>query len=335
MRELWRLLSRLSLIALLALVACGNVDAAPNGGRVAGHGWSSPAGWDSFYIAGNDGDLVFDGVSTVAGLSPSSGVYTLSRDLAPHDMEVQAGVRVKTSGWAIFGSGTLTVDGQIDDNGNDAVGGTAGASRTTHRYGSGAAGGAGGSSGGGTTGAPQGFFVAVSQVAGKSPGTPGGTGGLCQGGSGGGGSAGSSGGSGTISLATGGVSPVSLIVGKDDINNTRYGYGCGGGPGGIGSGVSTDRGAGGAGGGHCFVAFPFIVGSGVISADGGKGGDGINGSGGGGGGGGGLVTVRTESIASSVTVRAAGGEGGAGDAANGGADGGRGGDCVVSLRSRP
>src|SRR5262245_13994927 len=54
-----------------------------------------------FFGAGTDGGVVFDGSSTVLGIAPSSGIYTLTRSIFPSSMIVQAGVTVRAAGYRI------------------------------------------------------------------------------------------------------------------------------------------------------------------------------------------------------------------------------------------
>ena len=67
---------------------------------------------------GQDGPLHYDGVSTVLGVAPVSGTYTLTRDIWPSTMIVDLGVTV-TGPYRIIGSVSLELDGVIQRNGND------------------------------------------------------------------------------------------------------------------------------------------------------------------------------------------------------------------------
>lgn len=86
---------------------------------------------------GSDGALVFDGTSTVLGLVPVAGVYTLTRDIYATNLSVSAGATILTNNFAIFANGTLTNNGTISNAGAFAAG-TNGANATS------SAGGAGG-----------------------------------------------------------------------------------------------------------------------------------------------------------------------------------------------
>ena len=74
--------------------------------------------------AGTDGGVVFDGTSTVLGIVPSGGIYTLIRSIFPSSMIVQAGVTVRAAGYRIFVSGTLTNDGTVSHAGNNGANAT-------------------------------------------------------------------------------------------------------------------------------------------------------------------------------------------------------------------
>lgn len=87
---------------------------------------------------GSDGDITYDGSTTILGVVPSSSVYTLDRDIYAENMTVNSGVKIKTNGYRIFCSISLTNNGTIERNGND---GTIGVTA------SGVTGGAGGAGG--------------------------------------------------------------------------------------------------------------------------------------------------------------------------------------------
>lgn len=75
---------------------------------------------------GSDGSVTFDGTSTVLGLSPSSSTYTLTRNIYTSSMTVNSGVSIKTGNYAIFCTGTLTVNGTIRNNGTNGGAGNSG-----------------------------------------------------------------------------------------------------------------------------------------------------------------------------------------------------------------
>lgn len=321
-------------------ISTGVIPVVSDGSSITGNGTAasplaSPVGASSvpgiYFGTGPSGNVVFDGVSTVLGLVPAAGVYTMNSDIHPNNMTVDVGVRVKGNGYAIFGSGTLTNNGQIDDDGNDAVGGVAGAARTaTMRYRSGTTGGAAGTGGGATGNSPKGYFPAAAAAAGGAAGVAGTPGGTGQGGGGGGGAA--VGGSGGAIVNGVIINDATMLVrgagGSAGSNSTSMDWASGGGSGGANVGT---RGAGGAGGGAISVFFPTITGTGRISARGGLGGvaSAGGGCGGGGGGGGGMVIVGYLTRSGALTIDATGGTGGAGDGV--GAAGGNGGDGRVLL----
>jgi hypothetical protein len=285
-------------------------------------------GSDPIYSTGADGVLTFDGVTPVAGLVPAAGVYTMARDLLPSQLTVQAGVRLKLAGSAIFGSEWAQIDGVVDDDGLPGGTGTAGAARAARRFDSGAAGGdASGANAGGTSGEA---WPALAQAAIALAGGVGIIGPTAtarmQGGAGGGSAGGFPGDGGAIGL-TGGegrLDFVTICSGYPRAGfGTRASFGSGGGSGGSGPGVGS-RGGGGAGGGCALVAVPELRGTGRISARGGNGGAPTagDGYGGAGGGGGGLVIAVYDVIASTLALDVAGGAGGAGDGTTGRAGGG-------------
>jgi len=267
-----------------------------------------------------DGDLVFDGVATVLGLVPVAGVYTMTRDILANNVTVNVGVRIRTRGFFIVGTGTLTNNGQIDDNGNDAVGATAGAGLAAmDRFGGSVAGGTPSTSGGNSNPTIRGYFPTAAGAAGGGVNGNGATGARGAGGGGGGGpiSGGSLGGS--LTATTGTTFTNDILRGANPAN-TQWTWGSGGG----GSGGNTvgTRGAGGGGGRCVFVSFGAIAGTGTIQAKGGNGASGTGDGAGGGGGGGGLVFVEARSNTGN-TFSTAGGLGGTGSggAGNGGAGG--------------
>lgn len=264
----------------------------------------------SFFGSGADGSVTFDGSSVVLGITPSSNTYILTRNIWPSTMTVNTGVTIKTTGWMIVCSGTLTLSGTalIHGNGVDAVANTGAAQNwsTSLTYlGGGGAGGGGatgnGSNGGVNTGVgvPRRFQQPL--LAGVGTGNNGTNGGVAQGGTGGSSGAGLT--SGGVTAQTF-VSPV--LSDPDDLmlamfgrnNSGGQGYGgASGGGGGSGDNVNGRQGGGGgSGGGWVIVRAKKITGSGSITSKGGNGGNGVGtvpvtGTGGGGGGGGGVVVV--------------------------------------------
>lgn len=92
-------------------------------------GGTSPAGF-AWGGDGSDGALTFDGTSTVAGLVPSSSIYTMTRDLFATTLQVNSGVTLKTANFVPFASQSMTINGTIDNSGRNAAG-SAAASDTT------------------------------------------------------------------------------------------------------------------------------------------------------------------------------------------------------------
>lgn len=343
--------------------------------------WGSPVSGAPALILGTgyDGPLNFDGSSTVLGISPSSSsayslsgssenVYILTRSINPTNMTVASGVRVVANGYAIVGTGTLTLNGIVSNNGRHNTGSITGA----------AGGGAGDLPGGspGTDGAVVGnnapgagdntaprapAWVGTASGAAGGNGTTGTNGTVGGSGRGGGGGARRSGpGIGAIDGAVGGSSTLSTTSGSALLpiyglltgmtNNTsplKYSGGSGGG-GGSADGHSLGNGPGGGGGGGWVVLlFSSFSGSGTVESRGGKGGDASNVTatdarpgGGGGGGGGGTIVLGcfAGAFPSTVTAGGAGGAGGTGtgtgalNGTNGGA-GGNGRTFQLSLSS--
>src|ERR671923_1277456 len=74
---------------------------------------------------GSDGSPNFDGTNTFAFASKSGNIYTLTRSIFCRDLTVTSSplVTLKTAGYKIFCTGTLTNNGTITNAGN--TGGTA------------------------------------------------------------------------------------------------------------------------------------------------------------------------------------------------------------------
>lgn len=271
------------------------------------------------YGDGSDGMQTFDGAAVVLGIAPAANTYTLARDIFLDTSTINVGVSIITNGFRIFCSGTLTNNGTIQWNGNNASGATAGAkisnanSSINNNNGSSSIPGTAGASG---TSASGGNGVAQSSV-------------LClsgTGGNGGNGTGGRTGGSG------GTITSSSLATNKNVRNwpemmlarqSNLVGGGTGGGAGG-GDGANSGGGGGG-GGGLVVVAVKTFAGTGTISANGGTGGTPPAGDcGSGGGGGGGLVSVISKSVVSGAisgqTITANGGN--PGTPSGGGSSGG-------------
>ena len=94
---------------------------------------------------GSDGALTFDGSATVLGMAPVSHVYTLTRDIFATNLTLSSAiVTIKTNGWRIYCTGTLTTNGGgIRADGASGVLGAAGAAGAVRSIASGSAGGAG------------------------------------------------------------------------------------------------------------------------------------------------------------------------------------------------
>jgi hypothetical protein len=273
-------------------------------------------------------DLDFDGVSVVVGLTPSGGVYVLTREVQARNITVQSGVVIRTDGHRILATGTLTVNGTIHYNGSGSSATPSGGIYASNLAGSTTAAGAN------STSIPDfgwnGNSGAANAGAAATNGTDGGN--EFRGGGGGGSltAGGNSGGSSLRYAANmGGTSAYDLWVGHPARVSvtTAISSGSGGGAGGLGA--SGVRGVGGSGGGIVGVACGALTGSGSIEARGANGGNGTWTCGGGGGGGGGLIVLFYGTRTGSVTINTAGGTGGTG--AGGGGNGGNGGSGVAML----
>jgi len=254
------------------------------------------------YGNGADGAVTFDGSTTILGLAPSSSVYTLTRDLFLTDCTINSGVSIKTNGFRLFCSGTLTgADSTsiIHWNGNDGSG-TARGAETSNSNSS-----------------------INTRTTGNAPGTIGANGGtgagaagtnasnIAYGGVGGAGGAGSGGAGGAAGTITNTPTSLTTRIRANFLPLAALGFivnvasaaealaglqgGTGGGAGG-GDGSNLGGGSG-AGGGICIVIARKIAGTGCIRARGGAGGNtSVGNTGGGGPGGGGVVFVISQSV---------------------------------------
>lgn len=296
-------------------------------------------GTGAYFGGGIDGDLTFDGVSTVLGLVPSSGVYTLDRDIFAATLTVDGGVTVFTNNFRVWAeteaivNGTISCSGANGGNASGTSGGTVVAT-STQVFSPGGKGGNGGNGGSGAPGGAGGSSLPpYGFVAGTISGTSGNgaSGSTGQGGAGGGNGASNGGNGGTMNTPAVTVAPFMnvlscLITGRDN-GNQRISPGTGGGGGRGGQSPGGGGGAGGNGGGICVLIARKVSGSGAVRADGGNGGNGAattNGGGGGAGGGGGVAGIVVGSGTVSLSVSADGGQGGLG--ATGSINGGNGGD---------
>ena len=271
------------------------------------------------YGDGYDGDMVFDGYSTVilgdgTAIGPIGSTYTMPRDIYARSITILPGVTVSTACFRVFCRGELHNDGLMNPelnngsinggNGSTAQGGLGGVVGLSGTLALGFGGGAGSSNGAGTAGS-----AAANGVGGS-----GGDGGSGSGGAGG------TGGIATPPAATEGgyhVTQSYLGIGGQRGGTAGTGYllsAAGGGGGGGTTGGVGGGGGGGSGGSSMQVLARAITGSGAIRSDGGNGGnacDVVGSGGGGGGGGGGYLTVVTE-VQPTVILSANGGIGGLG-----------------------
>lgn len=303
---------------------------------------------------GIDGDVVFDGSSTVLGITPSSiaaGIYrtgavsqyVMTRDIYCNDLQIDSGVLLFPDSYRIFVKGTLTLNGFIGVPGVNGGTGSgvlqasrtatvlagrlrSGGSATTPEASTTAPPGATNTNGGGGTNV--GGVVANGQA-----------GGVYKGGGGGSGTAnGQAGGAGgTVTLAAASLGSLDNIIqifngrGVGGATTERFTASTGGGAGYPGTGGS---GQGGGGAGPCVVIAREIIGSGSVVAMGGNGGNGgggaLPGSGGGGGGAGCFIGIII-ATGNFPTTDVTGGAGGSGGGTTPGGNGGAGGDGFTKL----
>lgn len=250
------------------------------------------------WIFGNgaDGTLTFDGVTTpLAGATLSGSTYTMTRDIFCHNCTVNNGVNI-TGQYRFYDDGTLTLNGIIHSNGNNAVGNTAGTALTAGSLPASENGGAGGSSAGGAAGGGIGTGSTAPRDCTAATAGPAANGSTCGGAGGGAGASGvgASGGAVALMAATQGdirswwQAPLGRQA-NSSVSQTASG---GGGGRGDAGNVKTGGGGGGAAG-YRYLALHAVTGSGSIQAKGGNGGDGQAGgnTGSGGGGGGGYIQV--------------------------------------------
>lgn len=269
------------------------------------------------YGDANQGNVVFDGASTVLGVVPAGSVYILTNDIEVGDMTIEANVVVKCDGYIPRVNGTLWVKStaRLTSNQNDASGMTAGASLSA-RGSTGATAAAGGA-GRNTTGAGNnGTGAGARNITGSRSGN-------------GGGGGGQPGGAGNNTVAPaanlGKWRNWSFVMRQRMTDNTSANGSGGGGGGGCNVGTGTAQsGAGGSAALPLYVFCKYLRNEGTIDANGGAGsnasatGDGA--AGGGGGGAAGCVFIVTDSIVSLGTIQANAGTNGTG--AGGGASGG-------------
>lgn len=270
----------------------------PSVAPLAGQVLKSNAARDLAWIYDNSG-LFGTGVDGDVTISANT---TMAGNMHARNLTVDNGFVLTTASYAIYVSGTLTVNGTIRNiGGNGATAGTAGGNPGTAFYG-----GAGGAGAGGTAAGTAGT---------SNTNCVGGAGGA--GGSGSGGAGGGGGTSTTPALSAGGPNlnrtPWGAFSPMIQSSTAKYTASAGGGGGG-GDGTS---GAGGGGGGGTITIFArdIAAASGTISVNAGNGGAATGGNRGGGGGGGGgfLIVISTSgAVAAGLTLTAAGGTGGAG-----------------------
>lgn len=64
---------------------------------------------NAIYGSGEDGSVVLDGSSTVLGMTPSSSIYSMDRDMFFYNLSLDPGVHLKTCGYRVFVKNTLSL----------------------------------------------------------------------------------------------------------------------------------------------------------------------------------------------------------------------------------
>ena len=302
--------------SLIAARRTDNLEASINAGAWAVIG-QVPA-VPGLYGNGVDGDLNFDGTSTItlAGdattIVPFLNVYKLPRDIYPRSMIIANGVTVSVGAVAVgsfrifcFGEaniiGTLNANGGDGGNGGSNSSGSSGTAFAAGTIGAGSNGGLGNvlSSGGAGTN----ITYACGQIGGAGGA---GTGAYV------GGAAGTLNAGPIPTAAEGSANVIRSVLaamggfaGTSPVNLIRGGSGGGGG----GGDASNGGGGGGAGGNVIFLCAKAIIGAGTIRANGGAAGNAYQTSGnaGGGGGGGGGVVFTVSDTTPVPTIQANGG----------------------------
>jgi len=258
-----------------------------------------------------------DGNDTTAG--GGAGDLTLTRDMFYDNLTVTAGDTITTGGFRIFVKGTLTNNGIIERDGNDAVGAGAGAALVAGSLGGSSIGGVGRGAETGGGGSGGGVLFIAARIIDNS-------GGVIR----------ANGGAGSNATGDGGSDADGLPG-----TNLTASIGASGGKGGDATGFPKPGGAGGVAtpttavqGGYRASPFAALIKDEAIEFVGGCGGGGgaasnsVTEGGGGGGGGGGAVTL----IYNSITTGTEQANGGAGGTGFGGGDAGAAGTNGVVIK---
>lgn len=294
-------------IANLAVGSDGQVLTA-DAASTPGVKWAAAGGTvPGEYGDGSDGIINFDGTTARLGLTPSSGIYTLNRDIfLAGGSQVSGTAVIKCANFRIFCNGTFTVGASavVHNDGNAASGVTGGTATAAATIAANQAGVNGAAGGAGTSG----------NTPGNGLGGDGGNGGASSGGPGtGGGTAGSSG---APSVPATSSMPRTLL--HSHVIASGFTRWSGGTSGSSGDAVASSTGGGGGAGGNVLEIYLYnLVATGLIRVAGGAGGNasgaGTGAGGGGGGGGGGLILIyHTKSGAGSTFTAATNAPGGAG-----------------------
>lgn len=277
------------------------------------------------YGDGSPGALTFDGTTPTAGLTPSSGVYTLAADILGTTITNNDASTIKLNGFQIRANVQLNNAGTIytgntaasAQNGGAAISATGTLQTAAGAGGNGATTAANGSNGSGSGGRNVGGGV-------------GGNGGAADGTY--------TGGTGNNSSAPtaiqGSARSIAVLIRGRLIDATSINGAGGGGGGGANPGTGTATAGGGGSGSLAGVIWAKrLNNTGTIHANGANGAaassTGNGKAGGGGGGGGGYIAIVTDQIIAQGTITASGGTGGAGS--NGGSSGSNGTNGLVEI----
>jgi hypothetical protein len=275
----------------------------------------------AYFGSGADGVATFDGISVVLGLTPSATkVYTMDRNIVCTDLTVGALATIKTNGFIIMCTGTLTVNGIINNSGEDAVGTTAGPGTVWAWTGGGSDGGSGLHFSGAQSGVS--FVTAVGGDATVALGGAGGAGGNIA----------------NLGGDRNNINPTAFDITRFTVSNwlsgntamsgtaisaptiISWGGGTGGGGGASpGGGPPIDGGGGGGGAGTLLICANVLAGSGILQANGGAGANTAGWAGGGGGGGGCVVIIYNTKPSWLGIASAGGGAAGSGPSGTGSA----------------
>lgn len=271
--------SVLSGVTVTGTPATGNVLTATSSTAA---DWAPPAvlgtqNYLGLFGDSSDGSVTFDGTTGFSAFATlGGGIYTLTRDVFASSITINSGVTVNTANRRVYVAGTLTNNGTISGNGNNASSSSGANVGTQGSFNGGSAGGGGGTANGsaGTAATALGVGAGAAGGTGSSGHTGGAGGTLTQ----------------AFTVAYPFRSPIPFGAGTIRVGQTTYVIAGGTGGGGGGGDGTNSGGGGGAGGNIVGISAWAIVNNGSITATGGNGFTPTAGvAGGGGSGGGGMI----------------------------------------------